>query len=69
MVMSFVAQFLLARKLVESWMLWIVVDVISIGVYAARGLYVTTGLYVVFLGLACLGLVAWLRLTPRTVRP
>jgi nicotinamide mononucleotide transporter len=69
MVMSFVAQLLLARKLAESWVLWIVVDAISIGVYASRGLYATTVLYAIFLALACRGLMVWGRLTPRAMRP
>lgn len=61
MVMSFVAQLLLARKVVESWVMWILVDVISVAVYASRGLVATAGLYVVFLVLAWRGLVAWSR--------
>jgi nicotinamide mononucleotide transporter len=69
MVLSFVAQFLLTRKMVESWVLWIVVDVISIGVYTSRGLLLTAGLYAIFLGLASRGLFAWRRLTPRAVGP
>jgi nicotinamide mononucleotide transporter len=65
MVLSFVAQLLLARKLVESWIFWIAVDVLAIGVYASRGLLATAALYAIFLGLACRGLARWRRLTPR----
>jgi nicotinamide mononucleotide transporter len=54
--LALVAQVLLARKLVENWILWIISDVIAIGVYLAKGLYVVAGLYVVFLIVASLGL-------------
>lgn len=56
---SVVAQVLLAMRRVENWALWIAIDVLSIGVYLNRELYLTAGLYVVFLGFATAGLVAW----------
>jgi nicotinamide mononucleotide transporter len=59
--LSLVAQYLLARKVLQSWLFWIVVDVIAIGVYAAKALYLTTGLYLLFLGLATLGYFEWKR--------
>lgn len=58
---SVVAQVLLALRRVENWALWIAIDVLSVWVYVARELYLTAGLYVVFLGLAIAGLVAWAR--------
>ena len=58
-VFSLVAQYLLARKVLENWLVWIAVDVVAIGVYFAKGLYVTTGLYLVFLGMAAAGWLAW----------
>jgi nicotinamide mononucleotide transporter len=58
---SVIAQVLLAVRRVENWMLWIAIDVLSVGVYVNRGLYLTAGLYVVFLGLATLGLIQWTR--------
>jgi nicotinamide mononucleotide transporter len=60
-VMSLVAQYLLARKVLENWLIWIAVDILALGVYSARHLYLTTGLYAVFLVLATLGLVQWIR--------
>ena len=60
-VFSLIAQYLLARKWLESWWFWIVVDVIAIGVYLAKDLYVTSGLYAVFLVLAVLGWMSWRR--------
>ena len=58
---SVVAQILLALRRIENWALWIAIDVLSVGVYVARELYLTAGLYVVFLGLAIAGLVTWAR--------
>lgn len=58
-VMSLVAQWLLSFKILESWVLWITVDVISTNIYAIKGLYFTAGLYVLFLILAILGLIRW----------
>jgi nicotinamide mononucleotide transporter len=56
---SVVAQILLALRRVENWALWIVIDVLSIGVYYNRELYLTAGLYAAFLVLATAGLIAW----------
>lgn len=58
-VLSVIAQYFLARKWLENWMLWIVVDVLAIGIYATKGLYIFSGLYGFFLVLATMGLVAW----------
>lgn len=60
-VMSLMAQFLLSRRYLENWVLWIAVDVLSIGIYTYKELYLTAGLYAVFLGMASWGLMAWLR--------
>ena len=68
-VMSVVAQFLLSRRRLECWLLWITVDVLSIGIYAYKELYLTAGLYTVFLGLASWGLVAWHRAWRQAGRP
>jgi nicotinamide mononucleotide transporter len=59
-VLSLVAQYLLARKVLESWVLWIAVDAMAIGVYLARRLRLTALLYAVLLALAVRGLVSWL---------
>lgn len=58
---SLIAQILIARKYIENWLVWIGVDVASIGIYAAKGLYVTAGLYAVFLAMAVWGLLEWTR--------
>lgn len=58
-VASLCAQWMLARKQLETWFYWIAVDLAAIAIYLAKGLYVTTGLYAVFLLLATFGLVNW----------
>ena len=57
--MSVFAQVLMIRKFWESWVLWIVMDVVAIGIYFAKGLFVVSGLYFVFLILATIGLIKW----------
>lgn len=64
-ILSVVAQILLARRYLENWAVWILVDLISIGVYAAKGLWPTLGLYIVFLIIAAWGLIDWLRVERR----
>lgn len=57
--LSVVAQLLLARRKLESWILWIAVDILAVALFWSRELYVTASLYAVFLGLAVAGLVQW----------
>ena len=59
MIMSLCAQWMLAKKILENWLLWIVADVIYVGMFAYQGLYPTAILYVGFLGLATHGFFAW----------
>ncbi|MCD1261503.1 nicotinamide mononucleotide transporter [Paenibacillus athensensis] len=59
--LSLIAQFLLSYKFLQNWYVWIVVDVLSIGMYAYKELYSVAFLYVVFLGLATAGLLSWKR--------
>jgi nicotinamide mononucleotide transporter len=59
--MSVVAQVLLMRKKFENWYLWIAVDVLSIGIYIYKQVYLTAGLYGIFLVLAIGGLLDWRR--------
>lgn len=56
---SLVAQWMMTRKLLENWLVWIAVDVVYIGMYASQGLRLTAGLYAAFLVLATLGFFSW----------
>ncbi len=58
---SVTAQYLMSIRKIENWVWWIVVDVVAIGVYCWKGLYPTTVLYAIFLGLSVWGLIGWLR--------
>ncbi|TAM52079.1 MAG: nicotinamide riboside transporter PnuC [Acidobacteria bacterium] len=59
--MSLAAQYMLTRKLIENWYLWIAVDVIYIGLYASRSLPLTAVLYAIFLAMCIAGLFEWRR--------
>ena len=61
LALSLVAQWLMARKVLESWLFWIAVDVLAIGLYASKALYPTAALYAAFLGLAITGFYQWKR--------
>ena len=58
-VLSMAAQLMLARKCLENWVLWIVVDVLAIGIYYVKGLYPTMVLYTIFLVIASIGYWNW----------
>lgn len=59
--LSLVAQWMMTRKILENWILWILVDVAYVPMYVYKKLPVTAALYAVFLILAVLGLVHWSR--------
>ncbi len=59
--LSVVGQFLLGRKYLENWLIWAVVNVASVGLFAYKGLWLTTGLYAVFAVLSVLGWWQWKR--------
>lgn len=56
---SLLGQLLTAKKKIENWHTWIVVDVLYVGLYIYKGLHLTAVLYAVFVVLAVLGLRAW----------
>ncbi|NHN29424.1 nicotinamide mononucleotide transporter [Paenibacillus sp. S3N08] len=57
--LSIVAQILLSNKILENWTFWIIVDVLSVGMYAYKELYAVAFLYLIFLGIAVGGLYSW----------
>ena len=56
---SLVAQWMMTKKLLENWAVWISVDVLYVGMFIYKGLYVTAVLYAVFLCLAVKGWIDW----------
>ncbi len=56
---SLVAQYLLAQKVIENWIFWIVVDIICIGVYFYKDLYFVSFLFFVYLILCTYGWYSW----------
>ena len=58
---SLVAQWMMTRKILENWAVWVAVDVVYIAMFIFKRLYLTAGLYAVFLVLAVMGYVQWKR--------
>ena len=56
-----VAQVLQARKVIENWPLWVVVNVVAIAAYWKADLAYTAFLYAIYLGLAVVGWREWAR--------
>ncbi|HOY39524.1 MAG: nicotinamide mononucleotide transporter [Bacteroidales bacterium] len=57
--LSFAATWLLARKVLENWLFWIVVDSVSVAIYIYKGLYPTAFLFTVLTALAFVGYFKW----------
>lgn len=57
--LSVIAQWMMARKLLENWILWLIVNVLSVGTYAFGHIYVTALLYAILLVLAWRGYAEW----------
>ena len=60
---AFVAMWLMAKKKVESWIFWILTDVVSIPLYFHKGLVLTSFQYLFFTALAIAGLFSWIQAT------
>ena len=58
---SLVAQWMMTRKVLENWAVWIAVDIVYVGMFIYKHLYPTAGLYAGFLVLAVMGHLQWLR--------
>jgi nicotinamide mononucleotide transporter len=58
---SLVAQWMMTKKLLENWAVWIGVDVLYVGMFIFKGLFLTSALYAVFLVLAIRGFIDWRR--------
>jgi nicotinamide mononucleotide transporter len=56
---SIAGQVLLGRKLVENWPVWVAVNLVSIALFATKGLWLTVVLYALFAVMALMGWRAW----------
>jgi nicotinamide mononucleotide transporter len=68
-VVSLVATYLLCRKHLGNWVLWIAVDVAYVGMYVAQHLYLTAALQPLFIAMCVSGLVGWRRTLAGTAAP
>jgi len=57
--LSIVATWMLARKMIEHWLLWIIVDGMSAGLYFYKELYPTAILFIVYTAMAIVGYIQW----------
>ena len=62
---SLVAQYMLNRRWLENWFVWIAVDVAYVGLFLYKGLNITAALYLLFIGLCVFGLRGWMRARAR----
>ncbi|MBQ5783549.1 MAG: nicotinamide mononucleotide transporter [Bacteroidales bacterium] len=60
--LSIVGMWMLARKFIEQWWVWIVVDLVSAGLYVYKELYLTSGLYALYAVIAFFGYLNWKKL-------
>jgi nicotinamide mononucleotide transporter len=58
---SLVAQWMMTRKILQNWILWIAVDIVYVPMFMSQQLYATALLYTAFLVLAVMGFVEWRR--------
>ena len=58
-IMSIAASVLLARIKLENWVLWILINMMSVAMYAMRGIMLVSIQYVIFLGMATYGFIEW----------
>ncbi|HBH85701.1 MAG: hypothetical protein A2X04_17265 [Bacteroidetes bacterium GWF2_41_9] len=57
--LSIIATWMLARKIIEHWYLWIIVNAVAVVLFLSRGLYPTVVLYSVYCAMSFIGLKEW----------
>lgn len=60
--LSIVGLWMLSRKYTEQWLVWLVVDAVTVGLYIYKGIYITAGLYALYTVLAYVGYMKWRKL-------
>ena len=58
-IFSLIATFMVAKKVLENWIYWIIIDTVCIYLFASRGLYLTSLLFLMYTIIACFGYFAW----------
>lgn len=66
--MSMVAMWLLSRKYIEQWLVWLVVDAVTVVLYIYKGIPFTAGLYMLYTSLAVVGYLRWRKMMGETVQ-
>ena len=56
---SIIAQFFMARKVLQNWLLWVFVDIIYVGVYLFKDLHLTAVMYAIYIVIALIGFFDW----------
>ena len=56
---AIVASYMVAKKILENWIYWFVIDFISVFIFASRGLYFTSALFVTYLVIIYFGYKSW----------
>ena len=62
LALSILAQLLMVARKIETWPVWFAVDCIAVPLYASKGLWVTAGVYALFLALVVMGWMRWSKL-------
>ncbi len=61
--LSIIGTWMLARKLIENWLVWIIADVLCCGLYFYKGLYPTAILFIIYTLMAGIGYLEWKRVS------
>lgn len=58
-VFSIVATFMVAKRVLENWIYWIIIDIVSVQLYAYKGFNLTVLLYLIFVIISIIGFLRW----------
>jgi nicotinamide mononucleotide transporter len=60
-VFSVISTFMLTKKILENWLYWVVIDIVSVYLYFSRELHLTSLLFILYSIIAIFGYFSWLR--------
>lgn len=60
-VFSIIATYMVTKKILENWIYWIVIDIVSVYLYFSRGLHITSILFIIYTIIAITGYFYWLK--------